>query len=213
VVETVERATGTGTEVEGLVRVLRWFVVGSAATFAIVLVSGLFLVWRYRPTETLAWAKVQQAESSADIADHIRVVHQIASGAVVLALLGTAIVTLMLAVRRRRVLLGVLGPGAVLAGLAGVVSGLLLPWDQLALWAVTVGEQIRGYGWLWDGSRMRYAIVGHAEISVDTFRRWFFVHTAVIPLLLLGLGALVWSATRSGAPSDRIRRPSRGTRR
>ena len=46
-------------------------------------------------------------------------------------------------------------------------TGYLLPWDQLALWAVTVGTNMGGYSPVL-GDQVRFALLGSAEIGTET---------------------------------------------
>jgi hypothetical protein len=50
-------------------------------------------------------------------------------------------------------------------------TGYLLPWDQLALWAVTVGTNMMGYMPVF-GSQVRFELLGGFEIGPATLLRW-----------------------------------------
>lgn len=63
-------------------------------------------------------------------------------------------------------------------------TGYLLPWDQLAYWAITVSTNIIGYLPL-IGESIRTMIIGGKELNADTLRTFFTFHTAVLPFLLL----------------------------
>jgi quinol-cytochrome oxidoreductase complex cytochrome b subunit len=63
-------------------------------------------------------------------------------------------------------------------------TGYLLPWDQLAYWAITVSTNIIGYLPL-VGESVRTMIIGGKELNADTLRTFFTFHTAVLPFLLL----------------------------
>jgi quinol-cytochrome oxidoreductase complex cytochrome b subunit len=63
-------------------------------------------------------------------------------------------------------------------------TGYLLPWDQLAYWAITVSTNIIGYLPL-AGEKLRIAIIGGNELNAGTLQTFFAFHTAVLPLLLL----------------------------
>ena len=65
-------------------------------------------------------------------------------------------------------------------------TGYLLPWDQLAFWAITVSTNIIGYLPL-AGDSLRNLIVGGRELNADTLQTFFTFHTAVLPFLLLTL--------------------------
>jgi quinol-cytochrome oxidoreductase complex cytochrome b subunit len=212
-VAAAEKTNATTAEVDGLVRVLRWFLVASAGVFAILLVTGLSLVWWYRPVEALAWSTVQHVEPSVAFGEHVRDVHRISALVLLPLLVATAIVAVVLAMRRRRVLGGALAAVAVVVAFGGSFSGRLLRWDQLALRAVTVGTDLRGYSWLWNSDRIRYALLGDKQISVAAMRAWFVVHSAVFPIALIAVGFVMWRATRALRPSTRVGEPGRRTRR
>ena len=65
-------------------------------------------------------------------------------------------------------------------------TGYLLPWDQLAYWAITVSTNIISYLPL-IGDYLRTMIVGGKELNAGTLQTFFTFHTAVLPLLLLVL--------------------------
>jgi quinol-cytochrome oxidoreductase complex cytochrome b subunit len=113
-----------------------------------------------------------------------------------------AVVAVVAAFRRRRVLLGALGPAAAVLALAGGISGLLLVWDQLALTRVTTGVNIAGYTWLFDGTGIRYVLVDRSAISTAEFLSWFLAHTVGLPLALLSVGVVMGRATRRGPSAE-----------
>ncbi|MFZ4707883.1 MAG: cytochrome b N-terminal domain-containing protein, partial [Bacteroidales bacterium] len=63
-------------------------------------------------------------------------------------------------------------------------TGYLLPWDQLAYWAITVSTNIISYLPL-VGESLRVMIVGGKELNADTLQTFFTFHTAVLPFVLL----------------------------
>ena len=63
-------------------------------------------------------------------------------------------------------------------------TGYLLPWDQLAYWAITVSTNIIGYLPL-AGESLRTMIIGGKELNASTLRSFYAFHTGVFPLLLL----------------------------
>jgi len=65
-------------------------------------------------------------------------------------------------------------------------TGYLLPWDQLAYWAITVSTNIIGYLPL-IGESLRTMIVGGKELNAGTLQTFYTFHTAVLPFLLLFL--------------------------
>ena len=77
-------------------------------------------------------------------------------------------------------------------------TGYLLPWDQLAYWAITVSTNIIGY-FPFIGESMRMAIIGGKELNADTLQSFFTFHSALLPFLLLVLVLYhFWRVRKSG---------------
>jgi hypothetical protein len=89
----------------------------------------------------------------------------------------------------------VAGPGLAVLVLGAALTGDLLPWDGLALWAVTVGTNMRGYTPVF-GQSVKYVLVGTNELSLDALWRWFTLHTMVISVLLLAALVVAWRPRR-----------------
>ena len=167
-----------------------------AIALVVLVATGAWLWFNYRPTAEAAWPTVRhlvRARSS-----WVRSVHRVASSlAVVLALA----CFVLLSGRRLRA-----GQRGVVAGLALAVTalatsftGYLLPWDQLALWAVTVGTNIKGAQAIFD-ARIKYILIGSREVSVSTYRFWAIAHV-VLGLLVAAAAVLAWLRTRESRPA------------
>jgi quinol-cytochrome oxidoreductase complex cytochrome b subunit len=65
-------------------------------------------------------------------------------------------------------------------------TGYLLPWDQLAYWAITISTSIIGYIPL-AGNNLRMLIIGGKELNAGTLGMFYTFHTAVLPFLLIVL--------------------------
>jgi len=78
--------------------------------------------------------------------------------------------------------------GVVLLVLTLLLSftGYLLPWDQLAYWAVTVGTSMAGYVPL-IGDSVKQILLGGPTVGSATLLRFYVLHVAVLPLLLTGV--------------------------
>ena len=48
---------------------------------------------------------------------------------------------------------------------------------------------MRGYGEILRGDRVNFVLVGGSTYSTATFARWFWVHTVVVPLAVVAVGA------------------------
>ena len=105
--------------------------------------------------------------------------------------------------------------GVVLLTLTLLLSftGYLLPWDQLALWAVTVGTNMMGYTPVF-GTSVKYVLLGSKEISNETLLRWYVLHVLLLPFVIVIFmavhfwrvrkdGGISGSAVGGGADDDR----------
>jgi quinol-cytochrome oxidoreductase complex cytochrome b subunit len=154
----------------------RWILWLLALELAVLTATGAYLHFRYVPRATQTWGDVFALDSSVRAADMVRTAHRVASHALIL----TALVAATLAALRPRRLRGVAaGAGLFVVALLGSFTGFLLPWDQLALWAVTVGTDLSGYTWLFDDDRLRFVLIGGREIGLPTLRRWYLIHFAL----------------------------------
>ena len=151
-----------------------------AAEVVVLAATGAYLFFEYRPTASAAWADIFGADPTE--VQGWRVVHRGASFAAVATAMAAGVLMVAAAVRSagRWALAG----SVVAVVVAGSFTGYLLPWDQLALWAVTVGTDVGGYELLWTDD-VRFVLLGGVEVGTSTLRWWMVVH------LVLGTAALV----------------------
>lgn len=177
---------------------------------AALVVTGVALYFLYRPEPAAAWTDAYGPGSSLGreihLAHLLTAVHRWCAW---LALPTAVVSAVLLAVRARpaeRVGPGLAtGSGLVVAVVAASATGALLPWDQLALFAVTVGTNISGYTWLW-GDEVRFVLVDGTELAPSTVRNWLVLHLA-LGAVVAGLVALGWrrarrATTESAAPTS-----------
>jgi hypothetical protein len=157
---------------------------------AVLAVTGIGLFFAYRPSASQAWSGVVASDLGDDvrISQVLRAAHLLASRLAVLTAIAAGVV---LVLRSRRWTAGALGVAIAVTTLAASFTGFLLPWDQLALWAVTVGSNMRGYLPLF-GDNVRFVLIGGVEVTVGTFRVWLLVHMlflgpALVVLVVLAL--------------------------
>ncbi len=177
----------------GITTALAWLLAVSGAG---LVVTGLPLIWLYRPDPT-----------GDDRGDFwwLREAHGVASTMLLGAVAGIVVVLAVAGVRRLRVPPGwLVALGAfVVAGL-GQISGQLIAWDQLALKAVTVGDDVRG---VVDGlsDEVRFLLIDGTEVSQGTYALWAGVHVLAVPLIALGV---VWFARRRSSAEPPAEPPS-----
>jgi quinol-cytochrome oxidoreductase complex cytochrome b subunit len=158
----------------------------------VLVVSGVWLWFRYEPTAAASWLTVRSLHTTHNWSSWMRTTHRVASAATVL--LALAALALLVGRRIRTGGRGVVA-GVVLfvTAFAASFTGYLLPWDQLALWAVTVGTNIRGVQAVFD-ARVKYVLLGSEEISLGTYRFWAIAHV-VLGVLVVAAVVLAWIRT------------------
>lgn len=170
----------------------------------VLVVTGVALFFVYRPSTSQAWNDVftEGTDSGVRVADALRGIHLLASQLAVPTALATGIVVGLSARRAGRPWPGA-ATGAAIAviTLAASITGFLLPWDQLALWAVTVGTNLSGYRPLFDDT-VRFVLIGGVEVSRGTLVRWLLVHMLLLGPALAVLVAMAWRHHRS--PPDAV---------
>lgn len=164
-----------------------------AVALVVLAVSGIWLWFNYRPDP---WGSIPTVRGHVHTTSWIRTTHRIASGLAVLLALATLI--LLIGRRIRTGGRGIVAGLVVLATAAAAsYTGTLLPWDQLALWAVTVGSNIRGVQAIYD-SEVKYILIGSREVSPGTYQFWSIAH--VVLGVLVGVAVLLaWLRTREPA--------------
>ncbi len=128
----------------------------------------------------------------------IRTVHRIASGVTVA--LALAVFVVLIGRRIRAAARGVVA-GAAVVGTAGAaaLTGYLLPWDQLARWAVTVGTDTRGIQSTFR-TEVKFVLIGSREVSPGTYHFWAITHV-VLGLVVAVAVLLAWLRTREPTPT------------
>ena len=80
-------------------------------------------------------------------------------------------------------------------------TGYLLPWDQLSLWAVTVGTNMMGYTPVL-GPQVRFVLLGGVEIGSETLLRWYVLHVLMLPFVIVIFMAIhFWRVRKDGGIS------------
>jgi quinol-cytochrome oxidoreductase complex cytochrome b subunit len=80
-------------------------------------------------------------------------------------------------------------------------SGYLLPMNQLAYWATTVGTQIAG-AFPVVGKYAQLFLLGGSKISGETLTRFYALHVLVLPAVIIILLAAHFSMIRRQGISD-----------
>jgi cytochrome b-561 len=83
-------------------------------------------------------------------------------------------------------------------------TGYLLPWDQLAFWAITVGTNIAAYAPV-VGDQVKFLLLGGHVIGPMTLLRFYVLHCVILPLAMLMFISLhVWRVRKDGLSGAEI---------
>lgn len=159
---------------------------GSATlvTFIVLVVTGIFLAMNYAPTPDNAWDSVQFIQHQATFGYLIRGLHKWSASAMVLLLFLHGLrVFFTGAYKYPRELTWIVGVIIFLLVMGSAFTGYLLPWDQKAYWATTVGTKLAG-SVPGIGSFLQKLLVGGTNIGADTLTRFFTFHIVVLPPLI-----------------------------
>jgi quinol-cytochrome oxidoreductase complex cytochrome b subunit len=169
---------------------VNWFyTLGSAALFMAVnqIVTGILLTIYYVPTPDHAYDSVQYITGQVPAGWLIRGLHHWgASAMVVIVGLHMLRVILQGSYKYPREVTWFTGVILLLVVIGFGFTGYLLPWDQKAFWATTVGTRIPGVTPV-IGEWILRIMRGGEELSAVTLARFFGVHVWVLPAALLSL--------------------------
>ena len=189
-----------------------WLGTVSAALLLLLVLSGLPLLFLYIPSVERAYASVKDIEYVITFGSWIRAVHRISAHLMVAAVFLHLVRVFLTGAYRngvgrnqKRQWNWVLGVGMLLLTLFLSFTGYLLPWDQLAYWAVTVGTNIASSVPL-VGPAMRELLIGGRTIEQATLIRFYVLHVLFLPMAIGVLFAYhMWRVRKDGglAPADR----------
>ncbi|MDI3298081.1 MAG: cytochrome b N-terminal domain-containing protein [Bacillota bacterium] len=167
---------------------LNWaYTLGSATLFVFILqaLTGIFLALYYTPNPDNAWQSIQFIENHVAFGPMIRSLHHWgASAMVVLVFLHMLRVYFMGSFKYPRELTWIVGVILLFLVLAMGFTGYLLPWDEKAYWATTVGTNMVG-AVPFVGSFLEGLLRGGPSVGVLTLPRFYAVHMLFLPALLV----------------------------
>lgn len=162
------------------------YTLGSATLFTagIQIFTGILLTIYYVPTPDHAYDSVQYITTQVPAGWLIRGLHHWgASAMVVLSVLHMLRVILYGAYKFPREATWFTGVFLLLIVMGFGFTGYLLPWDQKAYWATTVGTRIAAVAPL-VGEQILRIMRGGEDLSAITLARFFGVHVWVLPATL-----------------------------
>jgi ubiquinol-cytochrome c reductase cytochrome b subunit len=187
----------------------RWaYVFGSVLLFLFIsqTITGIFLALYYVPSATSAHTTVAYIVKEVTGGSFLRSLHAYGSSAVVIVVLLHLTQTYLYgAYKGRRELLWISGCVLLALMLAMAFTGYLLPWDQKAYFATTVGTNMAS-DVPFIGTWIKRFMRGGDEMGTLTVSRFFVAHVFILPAVLIAFIAshvyLFRKAGAAGPPSE-----------
>ena len=170
--------------------------------FILLTITGIFLMFYYTPTAELAYADIEALSTDVAFGSLVRNLHRWGAHLMVLSVfLHMSRVFYHGAYKPPREFNWVVGVILLLLTLLLSFSGYLLPWDQLALWAVTVGTNMAGFVPV-IGDQVAFALLAGVEVSAATLLRFYVLHVLAFPfILVIFLAVHFWRVRKDGGIS------------
>lgn len=165
-------------------------------TFLVTVVTGVYLMFYYRPTQEYAYADMQDIQYTVPFGMVTRNMHRWAAHAMVIfVMIHMYRVFLTGSYKPPREFNWVIGVMLLTLTLLLSFTGYLLPWDQLAIWAITVGSNMAratpGLGhegplhpwFVTPLTDVRFLLLGGTEVGPPTLLRFYVLHCIFIPIV------------------------------
>ena len=186
------------------VKITHTFCLGGLSFFLFLglTISGVLLMFYYVPSVERAYEDILRLETDVRFGQLMRNMHRwMAHGMVLTVLMHMMRVFYTGAYKPPREFNWVVGVVLLVLTLLLSFTGYLLPWDQLALWAVTVGTNMMGYTPVF-GPQVKYVLLGSKEIGSDTLLRWYVLHVLMLPFtIVIFMAVHFWRVRKDGGIS------------
>jgi quinol-cytochrome oxidoreductase complex cytochrome b subunit len=183
----------------------------ATASFLLTLGTGILLMFYYKPYPDVAYESIKDIHFVVPTGQFIRNIHRWAAQVMVVAVFAhMARVFYTAAYRAPREWNWVMGMGLLVVTLGLSFTGYLLPWDQLAYWAITIGANIAQSprevtdalgitAWFDPGGLQKFILLGSEEIGEEALIRFYLLHVMILPLALaLLMGVHFWRIRKDG---------------
>jgi quinol-cytochrome oxidoreductase complex cytochrome b subunit len=170
--------------------------------FIFLTITGIFLMFFYRPATEVVYTDMLNLHTTVSFGLLVRNLHRWGAHLMVITVfLHMARVFYTGSYKPPREFNWVIGVTLLLVTLLLAFTGYLLPWDQLAIWAVTVGtEMIKNSPVV--GKEVQFALLGGAEIGAPTLIRWYTLHVLFLPfIIVIQMAVHFWRVRKDGGIS------------
>jgi len=177
-----------------------WYLGGiSAVLFGLLTLTGFYLMLYYHPSVPRAYHDMKDLEFVVTAGGFLRNLHRWAAhGMVAAVFLHMFRVFYAGAYRPPREFNWVLGVVLWVLTILLSYTGYLLPWDQLAYWAVTVGTRMAKATPVF-GNDISFLLLGGNAVDENTLVRFYVLHCVVLPSALVAVLAVhIWRVRKDG---------------
>lgn len=170
--------------------------------FLILLTTGIALMCYYRPFPPQAYQDMKDLQFVVFMGPFLRAMHRWAAHAMVVCVfLHMCRVFYTASYKKPRQFNWVIGVFLLLLTLGLSFTGYLLPWDQLAYWAITVGTNIGSYAPI-VGGQVREILLGGHTVGEAALLRFYVLHVAILPSAIILLTIVhFWRIRKDGGLS------------
>jgi quinol-cytochrome oxidoreductase complex cytochrome b subunit len=170
--------------------------------FLVLTITGVLLMFYYIPSITTAYQNMKDIQATVTFGQILRNLHRYAAHAMVITVfLHMCRVFYTGSYKAPREFNWVIGVILLFTTFLLSFTGYLLPWDQLSLWAVTVGTNMIGATPV-IGGQLRFLAIGGFEVGQGALIRFYTLHVVGLPLLAAVLmAAHFWRVRKDGGIS------------
>ncbi len=185
--------------------------VSLVSQFVILTVTGVLLMVYYNPSLELAYNSIKDLHFVVPTGRFIRNIHRWAAHLMVFtAIVHMARVFYTASYKAPREFNWVMGMVLFVLTLLFSFTGYLLPWDQLAFWAITIGANIAaspnelthalGLPPVFNvGDIQKELLLGASEVGQEALTRFYLFHVMLLPIVFcMLLGVHIWRIRKDG---------------
>lgn len=184
--------------------------------FIILVISGVYLMFYYRPTLEYAYSDMKSLKYDVPFGPIMRNIHRWAAHLMIITVwLHMLRVFLTGSYKPPRQFNWTVGVMLLVLTMLLSFTGYLLPWDQLSMWAITVGTNMaRATPFLGHegpfgpevgikpDNDIRFILLGGTQVGAASILRFYVLHCIAIPLVMVILLCVhFWRVRKDGGIS------------
>ncbi len=147
-------------------------------------ITGVLLMFWYTPSPEIAYGDMLNILSNVPLGQFVRDLHRLGAEAMVL-IVALHMMRTWITGSYKKPRQFTWFTGVILLVITGLLSftGYLLPWDQLALWAVTIGASMAEATPV-IGEQVNLIVRGAPELGANGLLRFYLAHVLLLPIFL-----------------------------